>query len=67
MICFIATDMTCAKTPLVERKELLRQLFGPHPQFVFQTIRLMQGKELFDLACKEGLEGIIGNGPTANT
>jgi bifunctional non-homologous end joining protein LigD len=47
-------------TPLAERKELLRRILRPGPQIRFSDHQAEHGKELFDLARQEGLEGIVG-------
>src|SRR5258708_7563432 len=46
--------------PLAERKELLRRLFRPSDRFRFSDHQVEHGKELFDLAREQGLEGIVG-------
>jgi bifunctional non-homologous end joining protein LigD len=46
--------------PLIERKELLRQLVIPnHDTLRYSDYIKAEGKEVFDHACKMGLEGII--------
>ncbi len=46
--------------PLAERKELLRRLFRPSERFRFSDHQVEHGKELFELAREQGLEGIVG-------
>ncbi len=46
--------------PLAERKELLRRLFRPSDRFRFSDHQVEHGKELFELAREQGLEGIVG-------
>jgi len=46
--------------PLLERKRLLRALLEPRDPFRYSDHQAEQGKELFDLACRQGLEGIVG-------
>ena len=47
-------------TPLAERKELLRRILRPDAQIRFSDHQTEHGKELFDLARREGLEGVVG-------
>lgn len=46
--------------PLVERKRLLRRLLDPRDPFRYSDHHEEEGKELFELARAQGLEGIIG-------
>jgi bifunctional non-homologous end joining protein LigD len=46
--------------PLLQRKELLRRLMHPAEHVRFSDHQLEQGKELYELAGANGLEGIIG-------
>jgi len=46
--------------PLFERKELLRRLLCPAPGVRFSDHQVARGKELYELAREENLEGIIG-------
>jgi len=46
--------------PLVERKEFLRRLLHPGNAVRFSDHQLERGKELYELAGANGLEGIIG-------
>ena len=46
--------------PLSARKELLRRLLRPGGPVRFSDHQIEKGRELFDLAQKNGLEGIIG-------
>jgi len=48
------------EVPLVQRKELLRRLLDVCPQVRYCDHLAEQGKELFQLAREQGLEGIIG-------
>src|SRR5947209_15035104 len=48
------------EVPLVQRKELLRRLLDVRPQVRYCDHQAEQGKELFQLAREQGLEGIIG-------
>jgi bifunctional non-homologous end joining protein LigD len=48
------------QTPLAERKELLRRILRPDAHIRFSDHQSEHGKELFELARHEGLEGIIG-------
>jgi bifunctional non-homologous end joining protein LigD len=45
--------------PLVERKRMLRQLLRPGGPIRFSDHQAEQGRELFELAAKQGLEGIL--------
>jgi bifunctional non-homologous end joining protein LigD len=45
---------------LVERKQLLSRLLGPGDPFRFADHVLEKGRELFELAQQEALEGVIG-------
>lgn len=46
--------------PLVERKRLLRRLLDPRDPFRFSDHQEEQGRELFEVARQQGLEGIVG-------
>jgi bifunctional non-homologous end joining protein LigD len=48
------------EAPLIERKELLRRLLLRHDRVRFSDHESARGKDLFDLARQNGLEGIIG-------
>jgi bifunctional non-homologous end joining protein LigD len=48
------------EAPLAERKELLRRLLRPHDHIRFSDHQVELGQEMFELARKEGLEGIVG-------
>jgi bifunctional non-homologous end joining protein LigD len=47
------------ETPLLDRKQLLQRLLHTSERFRYADHQLEQGKELFDLAEQNGLEGII--------
>ncbi len=46
--------------PLAERKQFLRQILRPRDPFRYSDHHAGQGKELFELARRHGLEGILG-------
>ena len=46
--------------PLAERKELLRRLLRSHQHIRFSDHQVELGQQMFELARKEGLEGIVG-------
>lgn len=48
------------ETPLVERKEMLRRLLDAGDPIRYCDHQPGHGKELFDLAREQGLEGIVG-------
>lgn len=48
------------ESPLVQRKELLRRLLHPRGAVRFSDHQPEKGKELFELARQQGLEGVIG-------
>ena len=48
------------EVPLLERKNFLRRILNPSRAFRFSDHQLGQGKELFDLARQQDLEGIVG-------
>jgi bifunctional non-homologous end joining protein LigD len=48
------------QAPLIERKRFLRKLLDPRDPLRYSDHAEEQGKELFALAQKEGLEGIVG-------
>ena len=47
-------------SPLIQRKQLLRQLLQPGGPFHYADHHEKEGKELFRLAKRQGLEGIVG-------
>lgn len=47
------------ESPLVERKQLLQLLLRPSEHFRYSDHQVEHGKELFELAKKNGLEGIV--------
>ncbi len=47
------------EAPLLERKQLLERLLYTSDRFRYADHQLEQGKELFDLAAQNGLEGIV--------
>ena len=47
------------EAPLLQRKKFLQRLLHPSKQFRYADHQLEQGKELFELARKHGLEGIV--------
>ncbi len=48
------------KTPLLQRKEFLRQLLRANDRVRFSEHQLKKGKELYAAAKAQGLEGIVG-------
>jgi bifunctional non-homologous end joining protein LigD len=48
------------KTPLLQRKELLRQVLRGENRVRYSEHQLEKGKELYAAAEKQGLEGIVG-------
>jgi bifunctional non-homologous end joining protein LigD len=48
------------KTPLLQRKELLRQLLRSDERVRYSEHQLEKGKELYAAAEQQGLEGIVG-------
>ena len=48
------------EVPLRERKNFLRRILDPSREFHFSDHQLEQGKELFELARQQNLEGIVG-------
>jgi bifunctional non-homologous end joining protein LigD len=48
------------EVPLLERKNFLRRMLDPNREFRFSDHQLEQGKELFELARQQDLEGIVG-------
>ncbi len=48
------------ESPLRERKQLLKQLLAPGGAIRYSDHQMQHGKELYALAQKNGLEGIIG-------
>ncbi len=53
------------QTPLAERKRFLRKLLDPRDPLRYSDHIEQQGKELFTLAQKEGLEGIVAKHATS--
>jgi bifunctional non-homologous end joining protein LigD len=47
------------KSPLLQRKELLRQVLLPNQRIRYSEHQLEKGKELFEAAKDQGLEGIV--------
>src|SRR5437879_11924554 len=47
------------EAPLLERKQLLQRLLYTSERFRYADHQLEHGKELFDLAAQNGLEGIV--------
>ena len=48
------------KTPLLQRKELLRQILRGNDRVRYSQHQLEKGKELYAVAKEQGLEGIVG-------
>ena len=48
------------KTPLEKRKELLKQILRPNARIRYSEHEVEKGKELYEAARLQGLEGIIG-------
>jgi bifunctional non-homologous end joining protein LigD len=48
------------EVPLLERKTFLRRILDPSREFRFSDHQLERGKELFELARQQNLEGIVG-------
>jgi bifunctional non-homologous end joining protein LigD len=48
------------KTPLEQRKELLRTILQPNAHIRYSGHEVEKGKELYEAARQQGLEGIIG-------
>src|SRR5450432_1287076 len=48
------------KTPLEQRKELLRTILPPNARIRYSEHEVEKGKELYDAARQQGLEGIVG-------
>ena len=48
------------EVPLLERKNFLRRILDPAREFRFSDHQLEQGKELFESARQQDLEGIVG-------
>jgi bifunctional non-homologous end joining protein LigD len=48
------------KTPLEKRKELLKQILRPNSRIRYSEHEVEKGKELYEAARLQGLEGIIG-------
>lgn len=48
------------KTPLEERKQFLKKILRPSDRVRYSEHEVGKGKELFEAAKKQGLEGIIG-------
>jgi len=47
------------RSPLIERKQLLQRLLHTSDRFRFSDHQLERGKEIFELAKENGLEGIV--------
>jgi bifunctional non-homologous end joining protein LigD len=47
------------RSPLIERKQLLQRLMHTSDKFRFSDHQVERGKEIFDLAKENGLEGIV--------
>jgi bifunctional non-homologous end joining protein LigD len=47
------------RSPLIERKQLLQRLLHTSDKFRFSDHQLERGKEIFELAKQNGLEGIV--------
>jgi bifunctional non-homologous end joining protein LigD len=47
------------RSPLIERKQLLQRLLHTSDRFRFSDHQLERGKEIFELAKQNGLEGIV--------
>lgn len=48
------------KSPLLQRKELLRQIVRNENRVRYSEHQLQKGKELYEAAAEKGLEGIVG-------
>ena len=48
------------KTPLEQRKDLLRTILRPNARIRYSEHEVEKGKELYDAARQQGLEGIVG-------
>ncbi|PYU28436.1 MAG: DNA ligase, partial [Acidobacteria bacterium] len=48
------------EVPLLERKTFLRRILDPSREFRFSDHQLERGKDLFELARQQDLEGIVG-------
>lgn len=48
------------EVPLVDRKHFLRRILSPTREFRFSDHQVERGKELFELARQQDLEGIVG-------
>ena len=48
------------RTPLEQRKNLLRKILRPNTNIRYSEHEMEKGKELYEAARKQGLEGIIG-------
>jgi bifunctional non-homologous end joining protein LigD len=48
------------KTPLEKRKELLKKILRPNARIRYSEHEIAKGKELYEAASQQGLEGIIG-------
>ena len=46
--------------PLIERKQLLREVLDAQPPFRYSDHVAEKGRELFELAAQQGAEGVIG-------
>ena len=52
--------MDLRAVPLIERKQLLREVLDAQPPFRYSGHVVGKGRELFELATQEGAEGVIG-------
>ena len=57
---FIATVTTSVKISLLERKELLKQILRQDETIRYSDHEIEKGKELYELALENQLEGILG-------
>ena len=55
---FIVFDILTDK-PLIERKQVLSDVISESPRLVISRFVHTHGKDLFDLACAQNLEGIV--------
>ncbi len=53
-------DYDLRQVPLLERKKFLRRLLDPGREIRFSDHQLERGKELFELARQNNLEGVVG-------
>ena len=52
--------MDLRAVPLIERKQLLREVLDAQPPFRYSDHVAEKGRELFELAAQQGAEGVIG-------